>query len=58
MYKIVFMDIDNTLYSHKTNRIPPSALEAVELMQKHGIKVFGCTGRHRRRNCRKYTGTA
>ncbi len=47
MYKIVFMDIDNTLYSHKTNRIPPSALEAVELMQKHGIKVFGCTGRHR-----------
>ena len=28
--KIVFTDIDGTLFSHKTNRVPPSAIEAIE----------------------------
>lgn len=44
--KIVFTDIDGTLFSHKTNRVPPSAIEAIEKMQENGIKVFLCSGRN------------
>ena len=31
--KIVFTDIDGTLFSHKTHRVPESAIEAIK---KHG----------------------
>lgn len=44
--KIVFTDIDGTLFSHKTHRIPPSAIEAIKKLQKNGIKVFLCSGRN------------
>lgn len=44
--KIVFTDIDGTLYSHVTKRVPPSAVEAIQALQKKGIKVFLCSGRN------------
>lgn len=44
--RIVFTDIDATLYSHKTGRVPPSAIEAIHKLQAKGIKVFLCSGRN------------
>lgn len=44
--KAVITDIDGTLYSHKTNRIPESAIQAIYALQKNGIKVFLCSGRN------------
>ena len=44
--KIVFSDIDGTLFSHKKGLIPPSALSAIKQMQDRGIKVFLCSGRN------------
>ncbi|MCR5491680.1 MAG: Cof-type HAD-IIB family hydrolase [Bacilli bacterium] len=44
--KIVFTDIDGTLFSHVTNRVPPSAVSAIKQMQRKGIKVFICSGRN------------
>ena len=45
--KAVFFDIDGTLLSHKTNTVPPSALEAIRQLRQRGILVFLATGRHR-----------
>lgn len=45
--KIVFTDIDNTLFSHTQKRIPSSALEAIKKLQAKGIKVFLCSGRNK-----------
>lgn len=47
MVRAVFFDIDGTLYSHKTNSIPPSALAALKALRRKGILVFLATGRHR-----------
>ena len=44
--KIVFTDIDGTLFSHATHQIPPSAIRAISALQKKGIKVFLCSGRN------------
>lgn len=44
--KIVFTDIDNTLFSHATKRVPPSAVTAITKLQQKGIKVFLCSGRN------------
>ncbi len=44
--KIVFSDIDGTLFSHVSNRIPPSAVKAVKALQKKGIKVYLSSGRN------------
>lgn len=43
--KAVFIDFDGTLFSHKSNGIPESTLEAVRLLREKGIKVYLCTGR-------------
>lgn len=45
--KAVFADIDGTLYSHTTGRIPQSALEAIQKAREQGILVFAATGRHK-----------
>lgn len=45
MIKAAFIDFDGTLYSHKTNGIPASALEAINTLRSKGIKVFLCSGR-------------
>lgn len=45
MIKAVFFDIDGTLVSFKTHRIPESALHALHLLKQKGIKTFIATGR-------------
>lgn len=44
--KIVFFDVDNTLFSHSLHKIPDSTIKALRLLQKKGILVFLATGRH------------
>lgn len=46
MIKAVFFDIDGTLVSFSTHRIPDSALDAIRQLKSQGIKVFIATGRH------------
>lgn len=41
--QIVFSDIDGTIFHE--NSLIPSAVEAIESLQKHGIHVALCTGR-------------
>ncbi len=46
MVKAVFFDIDGTLVSFKTHKIPDSTRKAIETIRNKGIKVFIATGRH------------
>ena len=46
MLKAIFFDIDGTLVSFNTHRIPDSARKAIETIRKKGVKVFIATGRH------------
>lgn len=43
--KAVFLDIDGTLISFKTNKIPESTRNAIQSLRKKGIKVIVATGR-------------
>ena len=45
MVKAVFFDIDGTLVSFNTHKIPQSTLNAIGLLRDKGIKVFIATGR-------------
>ena len=45
--KIVITDIDQTLFSHNTNKVPQSAIDAFKKLQERGIKVFLCSGRNK-----------
>lgn len=45
MIKAVFFDIDGTLVSLQTHRIPASAHIALEKLRQKGIKLFICSGR-------------
>ena len=45
MIKALFLDIDGTLVSMTTHRIPDSAIAAVKLAKRKGIKIFIATGR-------------
>ena len=44
--KIVFTDIDGTLFSHVTGSVPSTAIDAIHQLQAKGIKVFLCSGRN------------
>ena len=44
--KAIFSDIDQTLYSHRTKRVPVSAINAIKEIQAKGIKFFLCSGRN------------
>lgn len=44
--KIIFTDIDMTLFSHRTHKVPESAIKAIKELQEKGIKVFLCSGRN------------
>ena len=44
--KIVFTDIDGTLFSHVSGGIPKTALDAIKQLQSKGIKFFLCSGRN------------
>lgn len=46
MIKAIFFDIDGTLVSFKTHRIPDSTRKAIEMIRSKGVKVFIATGRH------------
>lgn len=43
--KIIFLDLDGTLWTFE--KIPSSALEAIELARKNGHKIYINTGRTR-----------
>jgi len=43
--KAIFFDIDGTLVSFDTHRIPASTLHALERLRRRGIKLFIATGR-------------
>lgn len=45
MIKALFFDIDGTLVSFKTHRIPQSAIDAIHRVRQQGVKVFIATGR-------------
>lgn len=45
MIKACFFDIDGTLYSHTTDRVPESTKTSLELLKQKGIKIVVCTGR-------------
>ena len=45
MVKAVFFDIDGTLVSFKTHRIPASTVEALKRIKNKGIKIIISTGR-------------
>ena len=44
--KVAFFDIDGTLYSQRTNQVPPRARRAVAALRERGVKVVIATGRH------------
>ena len=46
MVKAVFFDIDGTLVSFDTHRVPDSARAAVQELRRRGVKVFIASGRH------------
>ena len=43
--KILFFDVDSTLYSHKTNSVPLSTIEAIKQAKKNGHIIVLATGR-------------
>ena len=45
MTKIIFLDIDGTLLSFRTHRIPQSAIDAINRVRQKGIKIWIATGR-------------
>ncbi len=46
MIKAVFFDLDGTLLSHTSGRIPESTIKALEALGEKGVKRFLATGRH------------
>lgn len=46
MSKIIFLDVDGTLVDYH-NRIPQSAIEAIQQARQNGHLVYVCTGRSR-----------
>ena len=46
MVKAIFFDIDGTLLSMKTHRVPDSARRALEELRRKGIKLFLATVGH------------
>lgn len=45
MVKAIFFDIDGTLVSFKTHRVPGETMEALRALKEKGIKIFIATGR-------------
>lgn len=46
MIKAIFFDIDGTLLSHQTKKVPDSTKYALYLLKEKGIYTFIATGRH------------
>lgn len=47
MVKAIFFDLDGTLISFDTHKIPQSAKTVLAQLRQHGIKIFTATGRHK-----------
>lgn len=47
MIRAIFFDVDGTLLSMTTHRIPASTLRALRILRRKGILLFVCTGRHK-----------
>lgn len=45
MIRALFFDIDGTLVSFKTHRIPTSTIQALEAAKARGVRIFIATGR-------------
>ena len=45
MIRAIFFDVDGTLLSLKTHTVPPSTLEALDLLKEKAIKLCVATGR-------------
>ena len=43
--KLIFVDVDDTLYSKRTRHVPDSARAALQEAQRNGHKIFVNTGR-------------
>jgi len=43
--KAVFFDVDGTLLSHKTRKVPQSTIDALAKLRQNGIMTIICTGR-------------
>ena len=43
--RVIFFDIDGTLLSHRSGRVPHSTITAIRRLQRRGIKVVVATGR-------------
>lgn len=46
MIRAIFFDVDGTLLSHITRRIPHDTEQILMRLKEHGIKIFMSTGRH------------
>lgn len=46
MIKAIFFDIDGTILSHNTKKVPDSTKQALHLLKEKGILTFIATGRH------------
>ena len=44
-YKMIFLDVDGTLYSHSTKSIPVSTIKALKEAKNKGIKICIASGR-------------
>lgn len=44
--KAAFFDVDGTLLSHETGRVPEDTRKALEMLRASGVLVFTSTGRH------------
>lgn len=44
MSKIIFIDVDETLLDYE-NKLPQSAVKAIQQARANGHKVYICTGR-------------
>lgn len=47
MIKAMFFDVDGTLVSFNTHRIPESTIQALHEAHDRGVKIFTATGRPR-----------
>ena len=45
MVKAVFFDVDGTLLSFKTHKVPESALQSLQQLKEKGMKIFVSSGR-------------
>lgn len=45
MIKALFFDVDGTLVSFNTHKIPDSTIKALQMAHDKGVKIFTATGR-------------